>query len=72
MEDKDEIEQLLKTQSLDIETLHRLKCRCLSLCEYELAAKIIFEERRLIHLSNISRLGKLGLKVKSNEIDSKK
>jgi len=68
MEEKDEIELLLKTQSLDIETLHRLKCRCLSLREYELAAKIIFEERRL----NVSRLEKLGLNIKSNENDSKK
>jgi len=72
VEEKDEIELLLKTQSLDAETLHRLKCRSLNLCEYELAAKIIFEERRLIKLSNISRLEKLGLNIKSNEIDSKK
>ena len=64
MEDKDEIELLLKTQSLDAETLRRLKIRAVYLLEFELATKIIAEERKLIDLSNNSRLGKLGFNIK--------
>ena len=66
------IKLLLNTQLFDVKTLHELKCKCLRLREYDLAAKIVFEERRLKHLSGVSRLEKLGLNIKSNEIDSKK
>jgi hypothetical protein len=72
MEEKAIIESLLKTQLFDIETLRTLKMRALILQEYELATKIIVEERRIINLSNISRLDRLGLNIKSDEIDNKK
>lgn len=66
------IELLLNTKLFDVEMLRELKYKCLKLCEYELAAKIVFEERRLKHLSDVSRLDSLGLNLKTNEIDSKK
>lgn len=72
MKETELIKLLLNTQLFDVKTLHELKCKCLRLCEYDLAAKIVFEERRLKHLSDVSRLERLGLNIKSNEIDSKK
>ena len=66
------IELLLNTKLFDVEMLRELKYKCLKLCNYELAAKIIVEERRLQHSIDVSRLNSLGLNLKTNEIDSKK
>ena len=72
MKEIEVIRILLNTQLFDVEMLRELKYKCLKLCKYELAAKIVVEERRLQHLSDVSRLKKLGLKLKTNEIDNKK
>lgn len=72
MKEIEVIRILLNTQLFDVEMLRELKYKCLKLCKYELVAKIVVEERRLQHLSDVSRLKKLGLKLKTNEIDNKK
>ena len=72
MKEIEVIRILLNTQLFDVEMLRELKCKCLKLCKYELAAKIVVEERRLQHLSDVSRLERLGLNLKTNEIDNKK
>jgi hypothetical protein len=72
MKEIEVIRILLNTKLFDVEMLRELKYKCLKLCKYELVAKIVVEERRLQHLSDVSRLERLGLNLKTNEIDNKK